>query len=365
LLTEEVVLAVDIPSIPRLSPSQNSFVNWDLSSNPPQRPTNPEEYLISSSSPSFFIPLKTDPPIWFLFRHPLITLYHSTHPCQLEFLLPSTTITINGRSLQFNENGRILKFEIYLHRKQIHQILSLSGPSPILHYLDCAKIVGNAIMPEPVNWHFFVDSIFTTDLLFSFAFLKARPDSALMAHWANAAETDFQKLFDRLLKWSLSQMSKLRTFLPPESFLFQACAAVLKADLKFRALTSQVLAKPGQMKKTFLTVFTDPHLGGSTMLLLFVIKKEQLSVFNAHKLGPVLIKAGIANIAEKGKQVDQDLLEFADEKTGFFDQFGTFPTKLRSPIMSTSHIEAYAKVFEFALRHKKDLRRAIHEVIKQ
>jgi hypothetical protein len=218
-------------------------------------------------------------------------------------------------------------------------------------------------MPEPVNWHYFVDSIFTADLLFAFAFLKTRPNAAIMSLWASAAETNFQKLFDRLLKWSFRKISKIAEFLQPESFLFEACAAVLKADSKFRSLASQVLAIPGQMKNTFLTTFTESKFGAFTMLLLFVIKKVQLSVFNSQKLGPVLILTGIARVAE-GKPVDQDLLEFAEDRSGFFDQFGTFPTRLKTPIMSTSHIDAYAKVFEFAIKHKKDLRRAIQKVMK-
>jgi hypothetical protein len=364
LLDDEVTLAIDTPSVPHLSPSRGSFANADPQSLSPPPPTDQEGYVISPANPAFFIPLKGDRPPWFLFRYPLITLSYSTHPRQLEFLLPSTIVTISANMLILNENGRLLTFKIHLHRKQIHKVMALSGKSPILDYLECSEIIGNAIVPDPVNWHYFVHSIFTAELLFACAFIPTRPDPATMASWANAAETDFQKLFDRLIRWSLSRVSKLRAFLPPESFLFGACAAVLRADSKFRSLALQVLAAPGHMKSTFLAKFAEAKLGGFTMLLLFVVKKVQLSLFNAFKLGPVLVRAGIAQIAE-GKPVDQNLLEFAGERTSFFDRFGAFPARLKSPTMTTSHIEAFSRVFDFAYKYKDDLRQGIQEILRQ
>jgi hypothetical protein len=93
-------------------------------------------------------------------------------------------------------------------------------------------------------------------------------------------------------------------------------------------------------------------------MLLFVVKKVQLELFNSHSLGPVFICAGIAQQAD-GKPVDEDLLDFAVQKSPFFDQFGGFPVRTKPPKLSTSNIEAFAKVFEFAVQFKDDFQRAV------
>jgi hypothetical protein len=217
-------------------------------------------------------------------------------------------------------------------------------------------------MPEPVNWHYFVNSIFSCELLLSMQHMDAHPDASTMSSWATAAETEFQKLFDALLRSTLSHMATLETFLPRKSFLFEACAAVLKNDSKFRVIASQVLAVPGQMKNAFLSRLPDGKLGGFTQLLLFVVKKVQLELFNCHSLGPVLINAGIASLAD-GKIIDPELLAFAGERSPLFECLGGFPTRLKAPAMTTSHIDAYAKVFDFAMNHKEDFRQAVLKVL--
>jgi hypothetical protein len=244
----------------------------------------------------------------------------------------------------------------------VRQIVSLSGGSPIVHFVDCCEIIGRTIPPEPVNWHYFVNSIFSSDLLLAFHFMQARPDTATMGHWAEATETEFQTVFERLLRWSAAGMSRLEQFLLQGTFAFAACAAVLRNDLRFREVAAQVLAAPGHMRGAFLAQFPGAKLGGFTKLLLFVVKKVQLEAFSRCSLGPVVVRAGIAQLAH-GRQVDRDLIALADGQYPVFEKLGAFPVRLKASEMTTSHIDAYSHVLEFALARKSDLRQAVMKVV--
>jgi Zn finger protein HypA/HybF involved in hydrogenase expression len=188
--------------------------------------------------------------------------------------------------------------------------------------------------------------------------MENRPDRATMGAWAVAADTQFQAIFDALLRAALGERATLADFVAPASFACDACAAVLRNDAKFRAAAGSVLAHPGAMKRRFLLKFEDCKLGPTAQMLLFVVKRVQLDVFSWHNLAPVFIRAGIEQQAD-GTPVDEDLIDFARERSPFFDRFGGFPIRSKPLKVLTSHIDAFAKVFEFAMQFKDDLRRAV------
>jgi hypothetical protein len=309
-----------------------------------------------------FLPLKTEPLKWFLFKYPFIGLYYSKQPLELELFHPGVMVTIDSRTLVIGEDYGEQKFEIALERTQIQQLIVTDAYSPIIQYLNCCEIVGSHLGSDRLIYEFCVGNLFTVDVLTTFRYIRRRPDRQLFDYWLIAAEPDFVPVFETIIESALRLVEKPSKFLKKPDVYTDLIAAVFRLDNKFVSAAGQVIARPGRMVHVLSEKFGDLKVSCHVALLLNIIRRREIEMFHTVDLAVVIIRGGIIPLAE-GKPIDRQLLRREGLNIRRFDKLGAYPIAYKCDGISGSNIDAYGKVFEFLMKDRDEMRRVVTRVV--
>jgi hypothetical protein len=318
--------------------------------------------VLTPNHPLLFLPLKTEPPKWFLFKHPFIGLYYSKQPLELELFQPGAMVTINSLTLTISDDYAEQKFEIALPRGQVQQLLVTEASSPIIQYLDCCEIVGSHLGPDHLIYEFCAGNLFTVDLLLAFRYIRRRPDKLVLDYWFMASELDFVQIFETIVQWALQDVANPSKFLKKHDIYADLIAAVFRTDHKFVTLADYIIASPGRMVSVLMEKLGSLKFECHVALVLNIIRRREIEMFHAVDLAVVIIRGGIVPRAE-GVAIDKQLLRRDGVNVRRFDKFGAYPIAYKCDRISGYHLEAYEKVFEFLMKDMDEMRKAVTKIV--